>query len=95
MSNDLLDELDREERLQQEAQRRQRYETGQAIVAARERELGRALSRTERSWLLRGVFRHRYGEALGDAMAEEVMSEHDRRSAELLGDETGVRPRKD
>lgn len=62
-------------------------ELAKAAVVARENQLGRPLTEPERRWLLGGLFRHRYGETLGDAVTEEVLSR--------LGPvgETGVRRR--
>ena len=43
------------------------------MIEIREKELGRPLFSTERSWLVRGAFRFALGPKRGDRLAEETL----------------------
>jgi len=51
------------------------------LIEEREKLLGTQLSKTERAWLVRGAFRFKYGEIMGDAMADQVLAKMDESNA--------------
>lgn len=78
------------ERTAQEKLAAEHVAIGAAAIEERSRQLGRVLSVPERRWLLRGIFVHRFGEVLGEAVAGEVEGQL---PADPSEDGTGVRRR--